>query len=232
MTPPATAAARKPAPRHPRRVSGPARGLGVARAGAAAPGIALPRPRPARRYSPPARRHGAGEPGIALGVRAAWVRLSRSALLAWLTARRARAARGEAVVGRIWIAMVAFALIGIVAMQLWVLKLNAGIGHAIEHEAQLQRENAALSIENSEASAGDRVESQASSQMNMVYVAPGGLHFLAVHGGSIDARRAAATLSKRIQAGQPTGLSAGSAAPAGSAAATGAGPATGAAPQG
>ena len=46
-------------------------------------------------------------------------------------------------------------------MQLVVLELNAGIGRALERQAQLQRENAALSIENSELAAGERVESQA-----------------------------------------------------------------------
>ena len=63
--------------------------------------------------------------------------------------------------GRLWIGLVAFALIGIVTLQLVLLKLNAGIGRALEREALLQRENAALSIENSELAAGEQVESQA-----------------------------------------------------------------------
>jgi hypothetical protein len=62
---------------------------------------------------------------------------------------------------RMWIFLVAFALIGIVAMQLWLLKLNGGIGRAIEHESYLQRANAALSAENSAKSAGDLVEQNA-----------------------------------------------------------------------
>ena len=52
--------------------------------------------------------------------------------------------------GRVWIALIAFALIGIVTLQLLVLQLNAGIGRALARQAQLQRENAALSIESSE----------------------------------------------------------------------------------
>ncbi|HKH79019.1 MAG TPA: hypothetical protein VJ996_03305, partial [Solirubrobacteraceae bacterium] len=59
--------------------------------------------------------------------------------------------------GRAWIGIVAFALIGIVTMQLGLLKLNAGIGRALEHEAALQREDSALSVENSEVAAGDTV---------------------------------------------------------------------------
>jgi hypothetical protein len=100
--------------------------------------------------------------------------------------------------GRAWIPLIASALIGIVAMQLWVLKLNAGVGRAIEHEAFLQRENATLSATDSELSAGDRVEQLAAAR-GMSIVAPGALHFLTVR-GSTDLRRAVSVLSAPIQA--------------------------------
>ncbi|HEV2997531.1 MAG TPA: hypothetical protein VGX16_00365, partial [Solirubrobacteraceae bacterium] len=58
--------------------------------------------------------------------------------------------------GRALIGLIAFALIGIVAMQLWVLKLNSGIGRALQHTAYLERSNAALEIADSRAAAGDR----------------------------------------------------------------------------
>ena len=58
-------------------------------------------------------------------------------------------------------------------LQLGLLKLNGGIGRALEHEALLQRENAALSIENSEMAAGERVELSA-ARIGMEYV-PAGL---------------------------------------------------------
>ncbi len=58
--------------------------------------------------------------------------------------------------GRAWIGLVAFALIGIVTLQLGLLQLNSGIGRALEREARLQRENAALSIENSELASGEQ----------------------------------------------------------------------------
>jgi len=103
--------------------------------------------------------------------------------------------------GRAWIPLIATALIGIVAMQLWVLKLNAGVGRAIEHEAFLQRENAYLSATDSEMSGGDRVEQLAAAQ-GMSIVAPGALHFLTVR-GSTDLRRAASVLSAPIQATEP-----------------------------
>ena len=56
--------------------------------------------------------------------------------------------------GRVWIGVIAFALIGIVTMQLVLLKLNAGIGRSLVREALLQRENATLSAENSEVGRG------------------------------------------------------------------------------
>jgi hypothetical protein len=97
--------------------------------------------------------------------------------------------------GRTWIALVAFALIGIVTMQLGLLKLNAGIGRALEHQALLQRENAALSIENSELDAGNRIESQA-GRIGMTLVPSGALRFLTAHARS-DASRGAAALRSR-----------------------------------
>ena len=104
--------------------------------------------------------------------------------------------------GRISIALVAFALIGIVTMQLGLLKLNAGIGRALEHEALLQRENAALSIENSEMAAGDRVELQA-GRLGMELISPGGLRFLSVGNVSLEANRAAAALRGPIATVSP-----------------------------
>jgi len=93
--------------------------------------------------------------------------------------------------GRAWIAIIAFALIGIVTMQLGVLKLNAGIGRALEHEAALQRESSVLSVENSEVAAGDTVELQA-AHMGMQLIPAGALRFLSARGSAGDLARAAA----------------------------------------
>ncbi len=93
--------------------------------------------------------------------------------------------------GRAWIGLVAFALIGIVTMQLGLLKLNAGIGRALEHEGALQRENSALSVENSEVAAGDTVELQA-AHMGMRLVPAGSLRFLSAQGSQSEIGRALA----------------------------------------
>ena len=142
MTPPAAAAAptvrprRAPAPRGPRRISGPARPATAPR-------------RPATDATDQA--------GLVLGLLSALESLAQHRLLDRL------------IRGRVWIGLVAFALIGIVTLQLGLLKLNGGIGRALEHEALLQRENAALSIENSELAAGTRVE-QSAAKLGMAFV--------------------------------------------------------------
>ena len=121
--------------------------------------------------------------------------------------------------GRTWIALIAFALIGIVTLQLLVLKLNANIGRALEHEARLQRENAALSIESSELAAGERVEAQA-ARLGMELVPVGDLRFLAVD-PRFDIARAAAALSTPVHtSGAGSGEAASGAAPGTSVGAT------------
>ena len=100
--------------------------------------------------------------------------------------------------GRIWIGVIAFALIGIVTMQLGLLKLNAGIGRSLAREALLQRENATLSSENSEMAAGERIEAQA-GQSGMELIPSGALRFLAAR-PSLDASKGAALLSASASA--------------------------------
>ena len=163
--------------------------------GAAAPAVSPRRKAPAaplsvpprpRRVSGPARRAVEDRPargrpdeyrGIAPALIAGVERLSRHRRLG----------------GRAWIAFVAFALIGIVTMQLGLLKLNAGIGRALEHEALLQRENAALSIENSELSSSGHILSLA-ARLGMTPVPAGAVHFLQARPG-VDIRLGAAALS-------------------------------------
>jgi cell division protein FtsL len=187
MTPPAAAAA---PPLRRARTAVPTR-----------PRVAPPRPRrvsgPARRPAPPLHQPARAEGGLVLGAAAALNRLLGNRSLDRL------------IRGRAWIALIAFALIGIVTLQLLVLALNASIGHVLVREAQLQRENAALSIENSELAGGERVESQA-ARLGMELVPMASLRFLAVDPRT-DVARAAAALNTPVQ-----GAGAGGAATAGS----------------
>jgi hypothetical protein len=201
MTPPATAAARPakrraPSPRqatvrHPRRISGPARPPRSTAAAVAmpSPGIALPRRRPlAPVRSRPSRKPTRGSsqaPGIALRAIDALEGISSNALLDRL------------IRGRIWIGLLAFALIGIVAMQLLVLKLNTGIGHTITRAAMLERQNAQLNVENSMSSGENLIEPLAAAA-GMTLAPAGTVHFVAA--AQSDVARAAAALSTAVQA--------------------------------
>jgi hypothetical protein len=159
-----------------------------------APGRPLTVPPRPRRVSGPTRRplrerQGRSRPaqgaGIVLGLIEAVSRLSEHRLLDRL------------IRGRIWIGLVAFALIGIVTLQLGLLRLNAGIGHALARETSLQRENAALSIENSELAAGDLVESSA-ARLGMEMVPVAALRFLSARPHGADATPAAAALATPV----------------------------------
>ncbi len=188
MTPPAAAA---PAVRA--RTALPRRPLTTA-----------PRPRrvsgPARRSpSVPTRRGAEENAGLVVGLIDASRRVSSHRLLDRL------------IRGRSWIVLVAFALIGIVTLQLGLLKLNAGIGRSLERSALLQRENAALSIENSELAAGNRVEATA-AHLGMQLVSPGALRFLNVHPGA-DVAHASAALEAPLQSSSSSASAAQSSTP-------------------
>jgi hypothetical protein len=118
--------------------------------------------------------------------------------------------------GRAWLGLDTFALSGIVTLQLGLLKLNGAVGRGLQRQAQLQRENASLSIENSELAATDRVQSRA-SQLGMEFASSGALRFLNAN-PSVDLRRSASVLGAPVHASSPGGEAAASGAPAASSA--------------
>jgi len=171
MTPPASAVAPsvgRAAPL-PRRVPAPRR----------APSRAPTRP---RRVSGPARPARAARP---VGAAAHAVPRPAGALLDRL------------IRGRLWIGLLAFSLIGIVAMQMVVLKLNTNIGRTLTRAATLQRDNAQLGIEDSTYSAETHVAPLAAAA-GMTLAPPGSVHFVGT--ARADIAHAAAVLSQPIQA--------------------------------
>ncbi|MFN8205504.1 MAG: hypothetical protein U0S48_23350 [Solirubrobacteraceae bacterium] len=60
--------------------------------------------------------------------------------------------------GRLWIAIVAVGLIGLVFMQVSLLKLNAGMGQDVERAEALGRQNAVLRADVSKQEAPDRIQ--------------------------------------------------------------------------
>jgi hypothetical protein len=133
MTPPAAAATgrtlpRTVAPRAPRRVSGPAA-------------------RPKRGGAPAAgrRRAAAPDPFIIRAIERT-MRMADSRFLDRL------------IRGRLWIPLVAMGLMGIVFMQVSMLKLNAGIGRAVQSASTLERQNAKMRAELSGMEAGSKID--------------------------------------------------------------------------
>jgi cell division protein FtsL len=151
-----TRRARAPRPARPRRVSGPL-----------VPGRSLRIPRRAARSAP------AGPPRP-LGVRVGeFVRaLPDHALL------------DRIIRGRVWIPLLGVLLVGIVAMQVTVLKLNAGIGRSLQQTTALQGENELLRANVARLSDSERIEALA-ARLGMVMPPPQEDRFITPTGATV-----------------------------------------------
>ncbi|HEX2397102.1 MAG TPA: hypothetical protein VHI73_03080 [Solirubrobacteraceae bacterium] len=94
--------------------------------------------------------------------------------------------------GRGWIALVGFLLMGIVAMQVSLLKLNAQIGRDVERSASLERRNGELRAEVSRLQSGERIQDRAGA-LGMVMPPAGAVSYVRDRAG-LDAAAAAAAL--------------------------------------
>lgn len=175
---------RSPVPRGPRRISGPTRTPAAREEARAARGsrsmtataggaVALPRP------------VGGGVPTFVPRAVDALRRLPDNR---WLE----RLMRGQA-----WVVVIGIALMGIVAMQVSLLKMNAGIGRAVEHSSTLERQNADLRSAVSSLSSEERIQREA-AEMGLVMPPAGDVRYVKAR-GSLDAQRAI----KRMQAPNP-----------------------------
>ena len=162
-----------------------------------------------RRVSGPARRAAPARAGARGGVRPGGLLLQLAVALERLSSHRLL---DRLIRGRTWIGLVTFALIGIVTLQLAMLKLNGTVGRALATGARLQRENASLSIENSELAAADRVQARA-AQTGMEFTSSRALRFLTAN-PHLDFKLGAAALSARASSGGAGEGGAGPAAPA------------------
>jgi cell division protein FtsL len=82
-----------------------------------------------------------------------------------------------------WIWLIGLALGGIVTMQVSLLKLNAGIGRAVETSSTLERQNAALELSVARLSAGQRIEETAKAK-GMVSPLAGSVEYVHVRPGT------------------------------------------------
>jgi hypothetical protein len=93
--------------------------------------------------------------------------------------------------GRSWIWLIGILLGGIVAMQVSLLKLNAGISNAVTTASTLERQNAEFEAQIANLSSGERVREAAAAD-NMVTPPPGTIEFLSARpdrDGRLAARR-------------------------------------------
>lgn len=89
--------------------------------------------------------------------------------------------------GRAWIPLLGVLLVGIVAMQVEVLKLNAGIGRSLERGTALQSQNQLLRASVTRLSDDQRIERLAAAQ-GMIMPAPQEIKFLST--GAVTTERA------------------------------------------
>ncbi len=85
--------------------------------------------------------------------------------------------------GRVWICFVGVALMGIVAMQVSLLKLNSGISRAVETSATLERQNSSMEANIARLASGERIRAGADKR-GMVTPAAGDVHYLRVRSGT------------------------------------------------
>ncbi len=179
-----SARARAHAPAVARRTSGPVRPPRArvdSRALAISEAVLAPTPMPTRRPRTPSRpplRIASGGANLVLRVAEATMEVSGSRTMDRLVRSRA------------WVVIVAFGLIGIVAMQVSLLKLNSGIGRAVETAATLERSNATLRGEVSRLSSGDRIQAMAGAR-GFVMPEPADVSYLRAGALSSDGLRAA-----------------------------------------
>jgi hypothetical protein len=168
MTPPATIAARHPG-RTTRRT---------------------PTQRPARRISGPSRPK---RDPRASATAATAVARPPLAMRLGMRAMRVGDARvlDRLVRGRAWIALMAIGLMGIVFMQVSLLKLNAGISRAVTAADTFERQNSSLREDISKLDSGERIQAVA-AKLGMVTPAAGDVHYLDARGA--DGARAAASI--------------------------------------
>jgi hypothetical protein len=203
---------RSPAPPVPRRVSGPAapnrRDAGgdgraprarIDSSALAFADTALDFPLPRRHATPrPQRSFRHAVPRPQRGFPAAAARPQRLAYGGVAIAQRmagvavdvsASRAMDRLVRSRVWIGLIAFGLIGLVTMQVSLLKLNSGIGRAVQTSSTLERSNAALRAEISRKSAGDLIQAEAGAE-GLIMPAPSDITYLRAGGVQGDAVRA------------------------------------------
>jgi hypothetical protein len=176
---------RSASPRSPRRVSGPAGGIARPKGSGSTSGAVAAPERPATRRSTTeapqrqqTRRSSGPAPRRELKPRRAAKRTLpagapwHARAVAYVRSLPNHSLLDRIIRGRAWIPLLGVLLAGIVAMQVEVLKLNAGIGVSLERSTTLQSQNQLLRANVARLADDARIESLAASQDGMVMPAP------------------------------------------------------------
>ena len=83
--------------------------------------------------------------------------------------------------GRVWIGVLGILLIGLVFTQVSLLKLNAGIGSAVERGAALDRANGELRAQVSQLESGERIQERAAA-LGMILPPAGQISYVRTRG--------------------------------------------------
>jgi cell division protein FtsL len=192
----ATAAARRAA-----AARRPVRARGRAAAAPAAPRVV---PRVPRRKS-----------GPALPARGRQLRRGRATLgaraLAGLRALPDHGVVERLTRGRLWIGLIGCLLLGLVSMQVALLKLNAGIGRAVQQGANLERRNGELRAEISRLGSEERIQAMG-AKLGLIMPDAGHVTYLAARPGqdaaaalqALRANRLGTAAAPPVQAQTPT----------------------------
>ena len=150
-------------------------------------------PRGARRVSGPS--GGRAAAGLAVALPRPQFAPLGPRLVAFASTLPDRSIVGRMVRGRVWIGVLGFLLIGLVTMQVSLLKLNAGIGSAVERASALERANGSLRAQVSQLESGERIQSGAAA-LGMVMPPAGQISYLPAGRPGRDVSRAVAALQQ------------------------------------
>ncbi len=153
-------------------------------------GRALTPPVPRRVSGPLTRPAGANSPGVAArpAGRAKAVKRERRTLVQRLVSLPDHRFLDRLLRGRLWIPFIAVALLGIVTMQISLLKLNRDISRAVQATATLEHQSSALQARITELASSERIN-RAATTFGMVLPEAGDAVYVDVR-GKLDSERA------------------------------------------
>jgi cell division protein FtsL len=186
MTPPAATAAGRTKTRKPVRKAAAPKGRVSASRAKARPAAGHGKRTVRRSAAPRVSRRVSGPAGGRAAAAAAALPRPQLAplgprLVAFATTLPDRSIVDRMVRGRVWIGVLGILLIGLVFTQVSLLKLNAGIGSAVEHGAALDRANGELRAQVSQLESGERIQERAAA-LGMILPPAGQISYVRTKG--------------------------------------------------